>query len=119
MALPLNIDQYAVTIGAGASLSGSIAMGADTLVGLVMPSAWTAAGLSFQVSADGGTTWVELCDTTGTLIALSAAASHFVQVAASNWRGINMIKVRSGTAAAPVNQTLAATIVLIGRPEIF
>lgn len=121
MTFPLNIADFTGTIAAGTALSGAIPMGAHTLVGISMPATWTTASLTFQVSPDGGTTWQELYTDTGAEVTVTAAANQFILVAsfpAYLWRGINMIKVRSGTAASPVNQTSSAVITLVGRPEI-
>ncbi len=122
MAFPLNIDQYLATIAAGQSLSGTISMGADTLVGIWMPAVWTAASLTFQVSPDGGTTWCELYNDTGGELTLTVAAGQFIALVTNGnyaWRGINMLTVRSGTAGAPVNQVAQAIVTLIGRPEMY
>ena len=54
MAAQMGVFTQTATIGTGASLSQQIDLGAMTLVGIVMPASWTAAGLTFQVSADGG-----------------------------------------------------------------
>jgi len=109
------------TIAAGQSLSGAVSLGAFTLVGISMPAAWTAAGLSFQASPDGGATWQELYDTAGNEITFTAAAGQFLMLAATpsyDWRGINMVKVRSGTASVAVNQAAQAVVNLITRPEM-
>ena len=140
MALPLALNQYGATIAAGQSLSsgytyastggvsntiatGGVAMGADTLAAIQMPAVWTAAGITFQVSPDGGTTWCELYDDAGNEVTItSPAAGSFILLNAHpsyEWRGVNLLKVRSGTAAAPVPQVAAAIVTLIGRPEIF
>ena len=123
MALPININPYPVTISPGQSLSAAVGMGADTLVGISMPAAWVAAALTFQVSIDGET-WQELYADTGTEVTIpstAAAAGQFIVLPTFPsyiWRGVNLLKVRSGTAGAPVVQTAGATITLIGRPEI-
>ncbi len=57
-------DIRTVTIAAGQSLSPQIDIGTKSLVGLVVPANWTNAGISFQVSVDGGTTWAVLMDST-------------------------------------------------------
>lgn len=114
----IGIHPYPVTIASGQSLSPGIAMGVDTLVGIWMPAAWTAAGLSFQVSPDDGATWLNLSDPAGAEVALTAAASVFIQTNQYNWRGINMIKVRSGTSGTPVAQGADRLVTLIGRPEV-
>lgn len=118
MALPLDTEVIDATIAAGAALSGAVAIGAKTLVGIAMPSAWTTAGLTFQVSVDGGGTWLELYSDAGSEIDFTVAASQFIQVDPATWRGINMVKVRSGTASAAVNQVAAAVIGLVVRPEL-
>jgi hypothetical protein len=140
MSLPLVLNQYGAIIAPGASLSssytllasgaaaaspaitGGVALGADTLVGIWMPATWVTAALTFQVSPDGGTTWVELFNDSGSAISITAAASQFISLVTNSnytWRGINMLKVRSGTSGSPVVQTGGATVTLIGRPEIF
>ena len=110
-----------VAIAAGASLSAACPLGALTLVGISMPAVWTAAALTFQVSPDGGATWQEMYDGAGNPVTVTAAAGQFVVPVADPsyvWRGINMVKVRSGTAAAPVNQAAAATVNLVTRSEM-
>ena len=140
MALPLVLNQYGAVIAPGASLSasytflssgmasaspavtGGVAMGADTLVGIWMPAAWVAAALTFQVSPDGGTTWLELFNDSGVAVSITAAAGQFISLVTNSnytWRGINMLKVRSGTSGSPIIQTGGATVTLIGRPETF
>ena len=122
MAYPLELNTYPATIAASGSLSGSVSMGADTIVGIWMPATWVSAPLTFQVSPDGGTTWLELFNDGGTAVSISAAASQFIAlVTNSNYtlRGFNMVKVRSGTSGTPVTQTGGAIVNLIGRPEIY
>jgi hypothetical protein len=107
-------------IGAGQSLSGQVSLGAFTLVGISMPATWTAALLTFQVSPDGGTTWQELYDDSGNEIEITAGAGTFIMLSNRpnyDWRGINMVKVRSGTLGSPVNQVAAATVNLVTRSE--
>lgn len=137
MTLPVNLNVYGAIIAAAGSLSssytrsgsgvvgttpavsGGVALGADTLVGISMPATWVAASLTFQVSPDGGTTWQELYDGAGNEVAITAAAGQFITLLAVpnySWYGINMIKIRSGTAAVPVVQTGGATVNLIARP---
>jgi hypothetical protein len=58
--MAIGINPIQVTIANGQALSGPVALGEFVLTGIAMPAAWTAAGLSFQVSVDGGTTWLEM-----------------------------------------------------------
>ena len=117
----IGITLNPATIAAGAALSGPCALGALTLVGISMPAVWTAAPLTFQVSPDGGVTWQELYDGAGNEITVTAAAGQFVIPLADPsylWRGINMVQVRSGTAALPVNQAAGAVVNLVTRSEM-
>jgi hypothetical protein len=117
----VGITTTSAVIAAGASLSGPVALGALTLVGISMPAAWTAAPLTFHVSPDGGTTWQELYDGAGNEVTVQAAAGQFVVPFAAPsylWRGINMIQVRSGTAAVPVNQAAQAVVNILSRSEM-
>lgn len=137
MTLPVNLNVYGAIIAPGASLSssytrsgsgvtgttpavvGGVAMGADTLLGISMPGTWVAASITFQVSPDGGVTWQELFDDAGTAVSVTAAANQFIVFLShpgTVFYGVNMFKVRSGTAGAPVVQTGGATVNLIGRP---
>lgn len=102
------------TIANGASLSGAIDLSTQTLLGYVMPAAWTTAGLTFQVSLDG-VTYVDLYDNAGTEISHVVGASRFVRVSPADWVGIKYVKVRSGTAAAPVNQGASRAITLVTK----
>jgi hypothetical protein len=141
MAIPVVLNVYGAIIAAGQSLSssytlldsgapgtspavaGGVMMGGDTLAGILVPSGWTAASITFQVSIDGGVTWAELYDDGGNAVTItSPPAGAFVMLnshASYEWRGINAIKVRSGTSGSPVTQSSGATVMLVGRPEIF
>lgn len=100
------------TIALNASLSGAVHLGSGVLTGIVMPAAWDAAGLTFQVSADDGTTYNNLYDEFGAEVAVSASTSRFIRLNPTEWLGVQYLKVRSGTAAVAVNQTAARSIVL-------
>ena len=113
--MALTIPPFPVTIAAGQSLSPEIDLGQWTLVGIWMPAAWIAAGLSFQTSLDGGVTWLEHYNSAGTETTFTVAAGQFIAVDPTLWRGVNALKIRSGTAASPVVQTGGATLNLVAR----
>lgn len=119
MADPYLIDAIPVPIPAGATgLSAAVGIGGKTLVGIVIPAAWLTASLSFQASGDGGATFGELLDETATAKSISSVtggAYTVIAVDPAKWRGINMIKVRSGASGAAVNQTGAPTLLLLIR----
>ncbi len=104
--------QIAATIASGQSLSGEVDIGNKLLVGIWMPSGWDAAAMTFQVSPDGGTTWLEL-QSASAVVSYTVAAGQFIGVDPTIWRGVMSLKVRSGTFGAPVNQTANRTITLI------
>lgn len=117
-----DIEFFTATIGAGASLSGAVKLGQKTLVGVGMPSAWTAADITFQASQDGGATFGEFetadglaADAVAPFQIHSPAASQFIAFDPTRFRGVNAIKVRSGTVGTPVNQVAQATLTLMVR----
>jgi len=101
-----------VTISNGTSLSPAISIGNGLLVGIAMSAGWDAASMTFQVSYDGGTTFQEM-QSSSAAISFTVALGQFIAVDPTLWRGVNTLKVRSGTAAAPVNQTADRIINLI------
>ncbi len=97
------------TIANGSSLSGAIALGGGgVLQGVSIPSAWTAAGLSFQTSFDNGTTYQNAYfDDAGTdteIIYPTTANARNLSFEPNIFAGATHIKVRSGTSGTPVNQ---------------
>lgn len=90
------------TIANNAALSDAVDLGDNRLRAVMVPAGWTAAGLSFQVSHDGAA-FVDLhgaaAETT-----VAAGASRAVVVDAAAFAPFRHVKVRSGTAAAAVNQ---------------
>ena len=117
MSLVIGLDQTAVTITSGTSLSAAVALGAKTMVGIAMPAGWDAAVLTFQASVDDGTTWLEM-QSTSAAISYTAAAGQYIAIDPTLWRGINKIKVRSGTSGSAVNQTADRVLTLVTRPLV-
>lgn len=100
------------TIAISASLSGAVYLGSGTLSKIIMPAAWTAANLTFQVS-DDNVTYSNLYDASGTEYVVTAAASRAIIVPVSEFQGFRYLKVRSGTAGVAVNQAAARTLSLV------
>lgn len=112
----MQLDQVIATIQSGQSLSAAVSIGDKILVGLIIPAAWTTAGVTFQASGDGGTTFGELVDATATAIAVSSIAGGAYTVVAldpTKLRGINRLKVRSGTVGTPVAQGSTVNVTLL------
>lgn len=105
----MNVSYSTAAIANGASLSGAVNLGDSRAVMLMMPSAWTAAVLTFQVSRDG-TNFKNLYDKDGQEYTAQAAADRAVLLPLAEWAGIEHIKIRSGTSGAAVNQTADRSI---------
>lgn len=99
------------SIANGASLSGAVDLATGRLVQIQMPAAWDAAALTFQTSADG-VTYADLYDVTGAEYTVPAAASQSVVIPRDDFIGTRYLKIRSGLAAAAVNQSAARAITL-------
>jgi hypothetical protein len=115
MALSIELQQLPVTIASGTSLSPEVTTGGKTLLGIAMPAAWDAAGITFLVSVDGGVTWLDLYDQTGANVALVAGASQYILLDPTLFSGINDLKVQSGATGAAVNQGADRVLTLVLR----
>lgn len=104
-----------VTILNGASLSDAINLENRTLVAIIMPSTWTAAALTFQFSLDG-VNYFNAYSLTAELTATTtpAIANSFINIArTATYDSARYLKIRSGTAAAPVNQAADRVLTVV------
>jgi hypothetical protein len=96
--------EYAdATIANGQSISGTLDLWKKSLVGILLPATWTAAGLSFLASPDG-VTFGKLYDAFGELTIVSLAGGEYVTLDPAKFFGVRYVQIRSGTAGTPVNQ---------------
>ena len=102
-------------IAAGQRISSSVPTAGSKLFGLVMPATWSAASITFQASFDGGTTWRDMYDSSGNEIGAVVAASRVIILDPVLFSSIALLRIRSGTSGAPVNQAGGRAIVLILR----
>lgn len=109
------LDNLPVAIASGTNITGDLNLGGLRLFGIAMPSAWTAANLTFQVSHDFGTTWNNLYDRYGVEYSVTAAASRFIQLDGADFAGAQYLRVRSGTSGTPVAQGADRTLSLVLR----
>lgn len=105
------------TIAINTALAAAVDLGMNRLVGIVMPSGWDAAAITFQASVDG-TTYYDVYSSGGTELNFTVAASRFVNVDPTTLRGWRYVKVRSGTTGVPVNQTAARAVQLVTAPRL-
>lgn len=101
-----------VTILSGDSVSDSVDLVSELVNSFQMPSSWTAATVSLEVSNDN-TNWVStVFDYTniqaGVYISAVAGAAYAIDVV--TFAGFRYIRFRSGTAASPVAQGADRTI---------
>jgi len=99
------------TITAATSLS-SICNLTGQIAGIVIPSAWTAASITFQFSMLG-TTFEDVYDTLGNEITIASASiptasNRYIDFTSGSWSpawyAAGYIKIRSGSSASPVVQ---------------
>lgn len=107
-------ETRAVTIDAGSALSAAVDLDGVALVGIQMPASWTAANLTFQVSADG-VTYADLYNQSGSEVVVTAAANRYIALDPTLFQGIRRLKIRSGTSGTPVNQAASRTLLLVTR----
>lgn len=111
-----------VTIPNGQSLSAEVNLGPHRLVGIIMSAAWTAADLSIQALLRQPATnppapvFGEVVDSAGSNLVLAAApgADEYIALApTAALLGLGRVKIRSGTAGAPVNQAADRSLTLV------
>jgi len=100
-----------LTIPGGGSQTAPVELTCDEINGIVLPDAWDPAGLSFSASIDGSL-FHDIYDSDGevTISADIAKPNRFVTL---DLEGVRFLKVRSGTADAPISQTHERTLQLV------
>lgn len=120
----MQTSRTSVVIAAGASESGEIDCSGSDIIGIIIPTGWTAAAVTFLAAvredqAGNADTFVPIYDDAGVELAIAsaaAAAGRYVGLRpdiAPLTRGPWRIKLRSGVAATPVNQVAARTVTVI------
>ncbi len=117
MSYPNQLSTMTATIAAAGSLSAAVDLaGRGSPVGLLMPAAWDAAVITFAVSNDG-VTYRNLQQQLGAgEYSLTVDVDQALPLDPADFVAWRYIKVRSGTAAAPVAQAAGAAIGLCVRP---
>lgn len=110
----IRYETITATIANGAALSGAVNVLGREVVGIQMPSAWTAAAMTFDASADGQT-YRSVVNTGGTETSYTVAASTYIVIAGGALSGMHSIKVRSGTTGTPVNQGAERLVLVVVR----
>jgi len=103
------------TITNGTSVSNKLQLNGLHLDGIILPAAWTAAGLSFLGCETLAGTFLPLVDALGNEITLTIVAGRHILMPMSMIRGVNFLQLQSGTSAAPVNQGADRAIRCLAR----
>jgi len=110
-------SQEIAVIALGASQSQAIRKPGYTIVGIIMPAAWTAADITFLVSNNPTTGFVKLVQASDEAeITSKASASESIVFNGAIKEALALgvyFKIRSGIAATPVNQTAGANLTII------
>jgi hypothetical protein len=107
--MPQLVARLPVVIAINTSLSAAVYIRGGLVSVIEMPAAWDAANLTFQSSGDG-TNYFNLYDEFGTEVTANASTSRRIRLEPSQWAGTQYLKIRSGTAGTPVNQTAERTL---------
>ena len=100
-----------LTIANAASLSDAGDVGVATILGFNVP-AITAAVLTFQAS-DDGVTFANVKDAAAAEVTIASSAGDMFVPAPAALQGAAFLKVRTGTAAAPVSQAAQRVIKVV------
>lgn len=103
------------TIANGESLSGAVDLNGESLWGIIMPSAWTTAVITFSVSNDN-VTYYPLRYNGSEHQQAEAAASVAITIDPVILNPGRYVKVRSGTSASAVAQGAERVITLLTKP---
>ncbi len=107
MSIPKHPAVLSTTIKNGASLStDAIDLGGYLAFALLMPAAWTAAVITLLACDTKDGNYKPVYDDSGNEVSLTVAADRVIAIdaAASKIAALRFIRLRSGTAAAAVNQ---------------
>ncbi len=111
-------------IFAGSALSLPVDIVGKRLVGIIVPAGWASASMTFSVAPAEGPIFYDMYDQAGIEFSVSPVAGKFMPLGLqltydsdsdSPFSNIEKIRIRSGTAEAPVNQTSEQIIGLVLR----
>jgi hypothetical protein len=92
------VDVYytTTTIASSGTTSTAIDLYGYSLVGIVTPAALTGTSFTIKGSVDNST-YVDMYDTAGTQLSITAAASRFIAIAPQDFTSVRYIKLVSGS----------------------
>jgi hypothetical protein len=108
----LEQDSVSTTIARGTSISAYVVCGGLHLSGIIMPSAWTPADITFQGSIDGEN-YYNIYDAAGNEYDILVDAGRYILLDVQAFRTPLYLKIRSGTASVSVTQSDDRVITLL------
>lgn len=108
-----------VTIADSASQpTDGVDLGDETLCGVIVPSTWSTAAISFLAATTLTGTYYPLYSASGAEVvtgSITGGTAVWVALDPADFAGVRYLKVRSGTSAAAVNQSGGDTLTLVTR----
>lgn len=120
----MGLPAYTATIANGASLSGAVEISfpvddaRTTLCGIIVPSGWTTAVISFAAGLTATGTFYPVYNAAGAEVvtgSITGGTAVWVALDPADFVGIPFIKIRSGTNAAAVAQSGGDDLTLVVR----
>lgn len=96
---PDRTHELTATIAVSATTSDTVDLGGCSLIGIFTPSSITGTALKFRPVNDSGTD-VPLYTTGGSEVSYTVAASRYMPIDPDTFRGIQKLKLVSGSAEA-------------------
>lgn len=109
------IDTVTATISNGQSLSDPINFSGLRLFAIAVPPGMLGGVLTFQMSPDGGFTWLNVYDQYGDEITATFTAGTCIVLEPAKFASLQNLRIRSGKSAAPVAQTADGALQLVLR----
>ena len=108
-----------VTIASAAAVSGAFKPAGQRIAGVIVPSAWTAADISFELEEPSGT-WVKLVDPAGALVKITGVATALSEAMlppeiadrVAHYGAMRLVSTNTAS-EANINQDAARTLTLI------
>ncbi len=102
-----------VNIANGAALSDPVDLRGKSLIGIIIPAAWTAANITIQAAPLDSMTKKNVHKSDGTEYTIVTGGQDRIILFNLNevLAGLNYVIFRSGTSGAPVNQAAARVLI--------
>jgi hypothetical protein len=110
------VGRGTVKIANGASQSDAIDITDQAIVGIAIPAGWTAADITFLAASHDAGAYQPVYDQAGTELKITTGgAARYFALDGIKFR-FRLVKLRSGTAAAAVNQGAERIIEVLFAP---